>query len=195
MLKTSGILLDFPLPRYEGCDNWNNLPGKIATHQKTVSVTRSADQHRFGLLTIDKTGSPNWIILWQKMLYPCIVVPLCTDASYYQLEPSAPNSWINPFHEKLFEYSGCRLPQRHSIRLPRGRQSLHFLEHPQLLFELAASDPFLDSERLILGLFYDPDDFVFAEIVHGTTLLFHVHCSHIVQKQESYLRTQRKNTC
>jgi hypothetical protein len=115
MLKTSGILLDFPLPRYEGCDNWNNLPGKIATHQKTVSVTRSADQHRFGLLTIDKTGSPNWIILWQKMLYPCIVVPLCTDASYYQLELSAPNSWINPFHEKLFEYSGCRLPQRHSF--------------------------------------------------------------------------------
>jgi hypothetical protein len=48
------ILLDFPLPRYEGCDNWNNLPGKIATHQKTVSVTRSVDQHRFGLLTIDK---------------------------------------------------------------------------------------------------------------------------------------------
>jgi hypothetical protein len=48
------ILLDFPLPRYEGCDNWNNLTGKIATHQKTVSVTRSVE-HRFGLLTIDKT--------------------------------------------------------------------------------------------------------------------------------------------
>jgi hypothetical protein len=48
------ILLDFPLSRYEGCDNWNNLPGKIATHQKTVSTTRSVDQHRFGLLTIDK---------------------------------------------------------------------------------------------------------------------------------------------
>jgi hypothetical protein len=48
------ILLDFPLSRYEGCDNWNNLPGKIATHQKTVSVTRSVDQHHFGLLTIDK---------------------------------------------------------------------------------------------------------------------------------------------
>jgi hypothetical protein len=47
------------------------------------------------------------------------------------------------------------------------RQS-HFLE--QLLFELAASDPFLDYERLISGLFSDPDDFVFAEIVHGTTL-------------------------
>jgi hypothetical protein len=44
----------FPLPRYEGCDNWHNLTGKIATHQKTVSVTRSVDQHRFGLLTIDK---------------------------------------------------------------------------------------------------------------------------------------------
>jgi hypothetical protein len=56
------------------------------------------------------------------------------------------------------------------------------LEHPKLLFELAASDPFLDSERLISGLFYDPDDFVFAEIVHGTTLLLHVHDSHIVQK-------------
>jgi hypothetical protein len=54
--------------------------------------------------------------------------------------------------------------------------------NPQLLFELAASDPFLDSERLISGLFYDPDDFVFAEIVHGTTLLLHVHYSHIVQK-------------
>jgi hypothetical protein len=38
---------------YEGCDNWNNLTGKIATHQKTVSVTRSVE-HRFGLLTIDK---------------------------------------------------------------------------------------------------------------------------------------------
>jgi hypothetical protein len=48
--------------------------------------------------------------------------------------------------------------------------------------QLAASDPFLDSERLISGLFYDPDDFVFAEIVHGTTLLLHVHYSHIVQK-------------
>jgi hypothetical protein len=48
------IILDFPLPRYEGSDNWNNLPDKIATHQKTVSVTRSVDQHRFGLLTIDK---------------------------------------------------------------------------------------------------------------------------------------------
>jgi hypothetical protein len=94
-----------------------------------------------------------------------------TDASYYQLELSAPNSWINPFHEKLFEYSGCRLPQRHSIRLPRVRQSLHFLEHPQLLFELAATDPFLDSERLISGLFYDPNDFVFAEIVHSTNNL------------------------
>jgi hypothetical protein len=35
--------LDFPLPRYESCDNWNNLTGKIATHQKTVSVTRSVD--------------------------------------------------------------------------------------------------------------------------------------------------------
>jgi hypothetical protein len=57
------------------------------------------------------------------------------------------------------------------MRLPRVRQSLHFLE--QLLFELAASDLFLDSERLISGLFYDPDDFVFAEIVHGTTLLLH----------------------
>jgi hypothetical protein len=105
-----------------------------------------------------------------------------TDASYYQLELSALNSWINPFHEKLFEYSGCRLSQRHSIRLPRAQQSLHFLEHPQLFFELAAFDPILDSERLISGLFYDPDDFVFAEIVHGTTLLLHVHCSHIVQK-------------
>jgi hypothetical protein len=70
-----------------------------------------------------------------------------TDASYYQLELSAPYSWINPFHEKLFEYSGCRLPQRHSIRIARVRQSLHFLEHPQLFFELAACDPFLDSER------------------------------------------------
>jgi hypothetical protein len=48
-------------------------------------------------------------------------------------------------------------------------------------FELAASDPFLDPERLISGLFYDPDDFVFVEIVHGTTLLLHVHCSHIAQ--------------
>jgi hypothetical protein len=38
------------MPRYEGWDNWNNLPGKIATHQKTGSVTRSVDQHRFGLL-------------------------------------------------------------------------------------------------------------------------------------------------
>jgi hypothetical protein len=89
-----------------------------------------------------------------------------TDASYYyQLELSTPNSWINPFHEKLFEYSWCRLPRRHSIRLPHVRQSLHFLE--QLLYELTASDLFLDSERLISGLFYDPDDFVFAEIVHG----------------------------
>jgi hypothetical protein len=105
-----------------------------------------------------------------------------TDASYYQLELSVPNSWLNTFHEKLFEYSGCRLPQRHSIRLPRVRQSLRFLEHLQLLLELAASDPFLDSERLISGLFYDPNDFVFAEIVHGTTLRLHVHCAHIVQK-------------
>jgi hypothetical protein len=47
------ILLDFSLPRYEDCDNWNNLTGKIATHQKTVSVTRSV-KHRFGLLTIDE---------------------------------------------------------------------------------------------------------------------------------------------
>jgi hypothetical protein len=102
-----------------------------------------------------------------------------TDASYYQLELSAPNSWINPFHEKLFEYSGCRLPQGHSIRLPRVRQSW---STPNFFFELAASDPFLDPERLISGLFYDPDDFVFVEIVHGTTLLLHVHCSHIKQK-------------
>jgi hypothetical protein len=56
------------------------------------------------------------------------------------------------------------------------------LEHPQLFFELATSEPFLGSERLISGLFYDPDDFVFAEIVHGTTLLLHMHYSHIVQK-------------
>jgi hypothetical protein len=53
---------------------------------------------------------------------------------------------------------------------------------PNFFFELAASDPFLDPERLISGLFYDPDDFVFVEIVHGTTLLLHVHCSHIAQK-------------
>jgi hypothetical protein len=53
---------------------------------------------------------------------------------------------------------------------------------PNFFFELAASDPFLDPERLIAGLFYDPDDFVFVEIVHGTTLLLHVHCSHIAQK-------------
>jgi hypothetical protein len=72
-----------------------------------------------------------------------------TDVFYYQLELSAPNSWINPFHEKLFEYSGC--------------SSSNWL--------LAAFDPFLDPERLISGLFYDPDDFVFVEIVHGTTLL------------------------
>jgi hypothetical protein len=107
--------LDFPLPRYEGCDNWNNLTGKIATHQKTVSVTRSV-KHRFGLLT--------------PLAEDVVLVYSGMDASYYQLELSAPNSWINPFHEKLFEYSGCRLPQRHSIRLPRVRQSLHFLEHP-----------------------------------------------------------------
>jgi hypothetical protein len=108
---------------------------------------------------------------------------MMTDVSYYyQLELSVLNSWINPFHEKLFEYSGCRFHQRHSIRLPRVRQSLHFLEHPQLFFELATSEPFLGSERLISGLFYDPDDFVFAEIVHGTTLLLHMHYSHIVQK-------------
>jgi hypothetical protein len=75
-----------------------------------------------------------------------------TDASYYELELSAPNSWINPFHT------------------------------PNFFFELAASDPFLDPERLISGLFYDPDDFVFVEIVHGTTLLLHVYCSHIAQK-------------
>jgi hypothetical protein len=53
---------------------------------------------------------------------------------------------------------------------------------PNFFFELAASDPFLDPERLISGLFYDPDDFVFVEIVHGTTLLLHVYCSHIAQK-------------
>jgi hypothetical protein len=39
---------------------------------------------------------------------------------------------------------------------------------PNFFFELAASDPLLDPERLISGLFYDPDDFVFVEIVHGT---------------------------
>jgi hypothetical protein len=43
---------------------------------------------------------------------------------------------------------------------------------PNFFFELIASDPFLDAERLISGLFYDPDDFVFVEIVHGTTLCF-----------------------
>jgi hypothetical protein len=53
---------------------------------------------------------------------------------------------------------------------------------PNFFFELAASDPFLDPKRLISGLSYDPDDFVFVEIVHGTTLLLHVHCSHIAQK-------------
>jgi hypothetical protein len=131
------------------------------------------DQHRFGLLTIDKILA----LLDNPLAEDVVPVYSGTDASYYQLELSAPNSWINPFHEKLFEYSGCRLPQRHSIRLPRVRQSVHFLEHPQFLFELA-----LDSRRLISGLFYDPDHFVFTEIVHGTTLLLHVHCSHIVQK-------------
>jgi hypothetical protein len=120
--------LDFPLPRYEGCDNWNNLTGKIATHQKTVSVTRSVE-HRFGLLTIDKTLAS----LDNPLAEDVVLLYSGTDASYYQLELSTPNSWINPFHEKLFEYSGCRLPQRHSIRLPRVRQSLHFLEYPQLL--------------------------------------------------------------
>jgi hypothetical protein len=104
-----------------------------------------------------------------------------TDASYYQLELSAPNSWINPFHEKLFEYSGCRLPQRHSILLVFDSPYISW-STPNFFFELAASDPFLDPERLISGLFYDPDDFVFVEIVHGTTLLLHVHCSHIAQK-------------
>jgi hypothetical protein len=56
MLKTSGKLFSwiFFCPDMKVCDNWNNLTGKIATHQKTVSVTRSV-KHRFGLLTIAKT--------------------------------------------------------------------------------------------------------------------------------------------
>jgi hypothetical protein len=58
-----------------------------------------------------------------------------------------------------------------------------------LLFELAASDMFLDYERLISGLFSDPDDFIFAEIVHGTTLLLHVHYSHVVQKKVRIIST------
>jgi hypothetical protein len=50
------------MPRYEGCDYWNNLTGKIVTHQKTVSVTRSVE-HRFGLLTTDKTPLAEDVVL------------------------------------------------------------------------------------------------------------------------------------
>ncbi|KAH0820358.1 hypothetical protein GEV33_002433 [Tenebrio molitor] len=65
---------------------------------------------------------------------------------------------------------------------------------PNFFFELAASDPFLDPERLISGLFYDPDDFVFVEIVHGTTLLLHVHCSHIAQNDAEVIPQEKAQT-
>jgi hypothetical protein len=92
-----------------------------------------------------------------------------TDASYYQLELSAPNSWINPFPGAVF------LKDIQYGFLVFDSPYISW-SAPNFFFELAASDPFLDPERLISGLFYDPDDFVFVEIVHGTTLLLHVHC-------------------
>jgi hypothetical protein len=101
-----------------------------------------------------------------------------TDA-YYQLELSAPNSWINPFHENT---PGAVFLKDIQYGFVVFDSSYISWSTPNFFFELAASDPFLDPERLISELFYDPDDFVFVEIVHGTTLLLHVHCSHIVQK-------------
>jgi hypothetical protein len=95
------------------------------------------------------------------------------DASYYQLELSAPNCSNTPgaVFLKDIQYGFLVFDSPYIS-----------WSTPNFFFELAASDPFLDPERLISGLFYDPDDFVFVEIVHGTTLLLHVHSSHIAQK-------------
>jgi hypothetical protein len=95
-----------------------------------------------------------------------------TDASYYQLELSAANSWINTFHEKLF---ADFLKDIQYGFLVFDSPYISW-STPNFFFELAASDPFLDPERLISGLF------CLCGNCHGTTLLLHVHCSHIAQK-------------
>jgi hypothetical protein len=58
------------------------------------------------------------------------------------------------------------------MRLPHAQQSLRFLEQHQLLFELAASDPFFNSERSNSKSFYDQADFLLPESAHDIRCLF-----------------------